>query len=155
MLDQINCVDDSPPSSDKGYSTFNVSTILPNFLYLGPELTSPEHVEELRDLGVKRILNIAAECDYDHGLGHQRMTKYVCTFLVFISRATLKLMNLLRYCYIGLTTMHMYCCFHHLVSWLMYLLNYLILAVTRALHGMRHKHAGDSRYEYIQVGSSI
>lgn len=42
--------------------------ILPNFLYLGPELTLPEHVEELKSLGIKRILNIAAECDDDHGL---------------------------------------------------------------------------------------
>ena len=47
---------------------FTISTILPNFLFLGPELTSPEHVEELQELGVKRILNIAAECDDDHGL---------------------------------------------------------------------------------------
>jgi hypothetical protein len=47
---------------------FSISTILPNFLYLGPELTDPEHVEELQDLGVKRILNIAAECDDDNGL---------------------------------------------------------------------------------------
>ena len=78
MLDHINCMDDSPPSSDEGYPTFSVSTILPNFLYLGPELTSPEHVEELRDLGVKRILNIAAECDDDHGLGLRNVfEKYV------------------------------------------------------------------------------
>jgi len=47
---------------------FTVSTILPNFLYLGPDLTAPEHVEELQGLGVKRILNIAAECDDDQGL---------------------------------------------------------------------------------------
>jgi hypothetical protein len=47
---------------------FSISTILPNFLYLGPELTDPEHVEELQGLGVKRILNIAAECDDDNGL---------------------------------------------------------------------------------------
>ncbi|KAF8627221.1 hypothetical protein AX15_004473 [Amanita polypyramis BW_CC] len=64
----INGSDESPPSSEEGYPTFTVSTILPNFLYLGPELTAPEHVDELRDLGVKRILNIAAECDDDHGL---------------------------------------------------------------------------------------
>ena len=42
--------------------------ILPNFLYLGPELTLPEHVQELKSLGIKRILNIAAECDDNHGL---------------------------------------------------------------------------------------
>ncbi len=68
MLD-TNGMDDSPPSEEEEFPTFTVSTILPNFLYLGPELTAPEHVEELRDLGVRRILNIAAECDDDHGLG--------------------------------------------------------------------------------------
>ncbi|KAF8638415.1 hypothetical protein AX17_002222 [Amanita inopinata Kibby_2008] len=60
--------EETPPSSEEGYPTFTVSTILPNFLYLGPELTVLEHVEELRELGVRRILNIAAECDDDHGL---------------------------------------------------------------------------------------
>lgn len=55
---------------------FAVSTILPNFLFLGPELTNPEHVEELRALGIKRILNIAAECDDDHGLGLKEVFKY-------------------------------------------------------------------------------
>ena len=67
MLD-TNGIDDSPPSEEEEFPTFTVSTILPNFLYLGPELTAPEHVEELRELGVRRILNIATECDDDHGL---------------------------------------------------------------------------------------
>ena len=57
-----------PPTTDEAFPVFTISTILPNFLFLGPELTSPEHVEELQELGVKRILNIAAECDDDHGL---------------------------------------------------------------------------------------
>ena len=57
-----------PPTTDETFPVFTISTILPNFLFLGPELTSPEHVEELQELGVKRILNIAAECDDDHGL---------------------------------------------------------------------------------------
>ncbi|KAK0200912.1 hypothetical protein DFS33DRAFT_1445908 [Desarmillaria ectypa] len=61
--------DDQPPTTEEPFPPFTVSTILPNFLYLGPELTSPEHVKELRDLGVQRILNIAAECNADdHGL---------------------------------------------------------------------------------------
>lgn len=47
---------------------FTISTILPNFLFLGPELTTEEHVTALQELGVKRILNIAAECDDDNGL---------------------------------------------------------------------------------------
>lgn len=55
-----------------------MSTILPQFLYLGPELTQPEHVEELRELGVKRILNLAAECDDDRGLAlREKFEKYV------------------------------------------------------------------------------
>ncbi|EGN94885.1 hypothetical protein SERLA73DRAFT_187970, partial [Serpula lacrymans var. lacrymans S7.3] len=59
---------DQPPTTEEAFPVFMVSTILPNFLYLGPELTLPEHVEELKALGIKRILNIAAECDDDHGL---------------------------------------------------------------------------------------
>ncbi|KAJ2932005.1 hypothetical protein H1R20_g5090, partial [Candolleomyces eurysporus] len=61
--------DDQPPTTEDAFPAFTVSTILPNFLYLGPELTTPEHVRELSDLGVKRIVNIAVECDDDHGLG--------------------------------------------------------------------------------------
>jgi len=57
-----------PPSTEDTFHVFTISTILPNFLFLGPELTTEEHVRELRELGVKRILNIAAECDDDQGL---------------------------------------------------------------------------------------
>ncbi|KAH7924457.1 hypothetical protein BV22DRAFT_1066797 [Leucogyrophana mollusca] len=59
---------DQPTTDSETFPVFTVSMILPNFLYLGPELTLPEHVEELKSLGIKRILNIAAECDDDHGL---------------------------------------------------------------------------------------
>ncbi|KAJ6603774.1 hypothetical protein B0H10DRAFT_2167221 [Mycena sp. CBHHK59/15] len=38
------------------------------FLFLGPKLTTPAHAAELHTLGVHRILNIAAECNDDHGL---------------------------------------------------------------------------------------
>ncbi|KAL4063972.1 hypothetical protein V8B97DRAFT_1890932 [Scleroderma yunnanense] len=65
-----------PPSTASDLSeelpTFSVSTILPGFLYLGPELSLPAHVAELKALGIRRILNIAAECDADdYGLGLQ------------------------------------------------------------------------------------
>ncbi|KZT03331.1 uncharacterized protein LAESUDRAFT_660053 [Laetiporus sulphureus 93-53] len=68
-----------PPTTEEDpYPVFTVSTILPNFLYLGPELTAEEHVEELLSLGVKRILNIAFECDDDHGLHlRERFERYV------------------------------------------------------------------------------
>jgi hypothetical protein len=68
----------APPSTEETIPTFTVSTILPNFLYLGPEITADEHVRELESLGVRRILNIAAECDDDNGLGlRQRFERYV------------------------------------------------------------------------------
>jgi hypothetical protein len=52
--------------------------ILPNFLFLGPELTLPSHVSELESLGVKRIINIAAECTDDRGLMlRERFERYV------------------------------------------------------------------------------
>lgn len=57
---------------------FEISTILPNFLFLGPELVQESHVYELQSLGVKRILNIAIECDDDAGLGlKSRFEKYI------------------------------------------------------------------------------
>ncbi|KAG8755554.1 hypothetical protein FRC14_003948 [Serendipita sp. 396] len=56
---------------------FTISTILPNFLYLGPELIKEEHATELEGLGVKRILNIAIECDDDCGLNLRDRFKYV------------------------------------------------------------------------------
>ncbi|KAI0776779.1 hypothetical protein BD413DRAFT_661703 [Trametes elegans] len=67
-----------PPTTEEPFPVFTVSTILPNFLFLGPELTSEDHVEELLSLGVKRILNIAAECDDDHGLRlRERFDRYI------------------------------------------------------------------------------
>ncbi|KAG9061923.1 hypothetical protein KI688_006640 [Linnemannia hyalina] len=40
-----------------------ISCILPGFLYLGPEIVTNGQVEELDRLGVKRILNMATECE--------------------------------------------------------------------------------------------
>ncbi|KAG0199041.1 hypothetical protein BGX28_007615 [Mortierella sp. GBA30] len=40
-----------------------ISCILPNFLYLGPEIVNEAQVAELDRLGVKRILNMATECE--------------------------------------------------------------------------------------------
>ncbi|KAJ7235827.1 dual specificity phosphatase [Mycena rebaudengoi] len=54
--------------TEEPFPEFSISTIPPSFLFLGPELTTPAHVAELHALGVRRILNIAAECDDDHGL---------------------------------------------------------------------------------------
>ncbi|TFK87863.1 hypothetical protein K466DRAFT_490099 [Polyporus arcularius HHB13444] len=67
-----------PPTTEEPFPAFAASTILPNFLFLGPELTAEEHVEELLSLGVKRILNLAAECDDDQGLHlRERFERYI------------------------------------------------------------------------------
>jgi len=56
-----------------GMAPFIVSTILPSFLYLGPEISSARDVQELQDLGIKRILNVAIECEDDQDLGLKRV----------------------------------------------------------------------------------
>jgi len=57
---------------------FVISTILPGFLFLGPEIVHPEQVQQLEERGVKRILNIAIECDDDQGLNlGQRFERYM------------------------------------------------------------------------------
>ncbi|KIY65736.1 hypothetical protein CYLTODRAFT_445177 [Cylindrobasidium torrendii FP15055 ss-10] len=66
---------DDPPTTE-GQFTFTVSTILPGFLYLGPEPSSPDNLGELKTLGVRRILNIAAECDDELGL-NEMFERYV------------------------------------------------------------------------------
>lgn len=61
-----------------GIAPFVVSTILPSFLYLGPEITSREEVDALVKLGVKRILNVAFECDDDDELRlKERFERYL------------------------------------------------------------------------------
>lgn len=40
-----------------------ISCVLPGFLYLGPEIVNESQVAELDRLGVKRILNMATECE--------------------------------------------------------------------------------------------
>ncbi|KAJ7802237.1 hypothetical protein B0H14DRAFT_2893231, partial [Mycena olivaceomarginata] len=42
---------DDPPTTEEPMGEFAISTILPHFLFLGPELTNPEHVTELQALG--------------------------------------------------------------------------------------------------------
>lgn len=69
MPDVEDGTETDPPSTEEAFASFVVSTILPQFLYLGPEPNTTEHVEELRELGVRRILNLAIECsENDHGL---------------------------------------------------------------------------------------
>ncbi|CAO3693704.1 unnamed protein product [Umbelopsis ramanniana] len=55
---------DSPPVSYEE-TQFVVSEIVPGFLFVGPEIISPEHVQILQEKAVRRILNMAEECDDD------------------------------------------------------------------------------------------
>ncbi|WVN86723.1 uncharacterized protein L203_101895 [Cryptococcus depauperatus CBS 7841] len=69
----------APVTATRGTVTsasFQISTILPSFLYLGPDITSEADVRALLDLGVKRILNVAIECDDDQGLRLKERFKY-------------------------------------------------------------------------------
>ncbi|GMK58870.1 hypothetical protein CspeluHIS016_0603120 [Cutaneotrichosporon spelunceum] len=47
----------------------DISTVLPGFLYLGPEISTRTDVEMLMSMGIRRVLNVALECDDDEGLG--------------------------------------------------------------------------------------
>ncbi|KZO91756.1 hypothetical protein CALVIDRAFT_541509 [Calocera viscosa TUFC12733] len=60
------------PTSSSAPQPFVISEILPGFLYLGPEPSTDDEVQQLLDLGVKRILNMAEECEDDQGLGLRR-----------------------------------------------------------------------------------
>ncbi|CAI2165589.1 18504_t:CDS:2 [Funneliformis geosporum] len=58
----------TPPPLTHPEAAFVVSTIIPGFLFLGPEITREGEVDELKDKGVMRILNMAFECEDCLGL---------------------------------------------------------------------------------------
>jgi rhodanese-related sulfurtransferase len=51
-------------------TTFVISEIIPGFLYVGPEIETPEHADQLHARQIKRVLNMAEEC-HDEGLAKQ------------------------------------------------------------------------------------
>lgn len=59
--------EDEPRTSVADVPRFIVSTIIPGFLYLGPEPTSSKDLDELERLGVKEVLNLALECEDKDG----------------------------------------------------------------------------------------
>lgn len=54
----------SPPVSDGEFS-FIISEIIAGFLFVGPEIATLEQMNQLRDRKIRRILNMAEECDDD------------------------------------------------------------------------------------------
>jgi protein-tyrosine phosphatase len=62
-----------PTGSGTGKNSFEPSEILPGFLYLGPDISTPAEVEYLKkEWGIKRILNAAYEVE-DGGGQHLRL----------------------------------------------------------------------------------
>ncbi|KAG0249738.1 hypothetical protein BG011_008987 [Mortierella polycephala] len=55
--------DDDNEDANEDDGEQEISCILPNFLYLGPEIVRESQVQELGRLGVKRVLNMATECE--------------------------------------------------------------------------------------------
>jgi hypothetical protein len=71
-------VDEEAGDSSRDSAPFVVSTILPSFLYLGPEITTEKDIQQLQSLGVRRILNVAIECNDAEVLGiRDKFEKYV------------------------------------------------------------------------------
>ncbi|CED82731.1 map kinase phosphatase [Phaffia rhodozyma] len=58
----------SQSSDETAFTAFVVSTIISSFLYLGPEPSSVQDVEELKKIGVRRVLNMAVECEDGFGM---------------------------------------------------------------------------------------
>ncbi|KAI8991295.1 protein-tyrosine phosphatase-like protein [Mycotypha africana] len=52
------------PKTEHEYD-FVISEIIPKFLYLGPEILTEEQVMDLKHRSIKRVLNMAEECDDD------------------------------------------------------------------------------------------
>ncbi|KAF9422529.1 hypothetical protein BGZ94_008545 [Podila epigama] len=61
--DQSHDERDDDEEEDENKGEQEISCILPNFLYLGPEIVTQAQVEELEGLGVRRVLNMAQECE--------------------------------------------------------------------------------------------
>lgn len=53
-----------------------MSTIIPGFLFLGPEPTKNEDLDQLEEKGVKQVLNLALECEDRNGEIGRRFEKY-------------------------------------------------------------------------------
>lgn len=53
------------PKVVDGEFDFVISEIIPNFLYLGPEISTIDQLSGLKSRSIKRILNMAEECDDD------------------------------------------------------------------------------------------
>lgn len=65
---------------DAGPMVFDVSTIVPGRLYVGPDVQKLSDVEELEQLGVRAVLNTAIESD-DMGAPYQALRAHITDYL--------------------------------------------------------------------------
>ncbi|WFD25389.1 hypothetical protein MNAN1_000357 [Malassezia nana] len=65
---------------DAGPMVFDVSTIVPGRLYVGPDVQKPSDVEELQQLGIRAVLNTALESD-DMGAPYQALRAHITEYL--------------------------------------------------------------------------
>ncbi|POW11906.1 hypothetical protein PSHT_03018 [Puccinia striiformis] len=86
--DRSPCTKSPKPQSLAEHQSFKVSTIIPQFLYLGPEPSKPSDFQVLEKLGIKRILNTALECDYlqNHQNPNQDQNNSVLDQYPFLSK---------------------------------------------------------------------
>ncbi|KAI8389309.1 hypothetical protein BD560DRAFT_381252 [Blakeslea trispora] len=63
-LMMITAQDEQTPKTENEYD-FVISEIIPNFLYLGPEIATVDQLSGLQSRSIRRILNMAEECDDD------------------------------------------------------------------------------------------
>lgn len=64
------------PKNNSDTPPFELSTIIPGFLYLGSEPTRKEDLDQLEQLGVKQVLNLALECEDRDGEIRRRFERY-------------------------------------------------------------------------------
>ncbi|CEP14805.1 hypothetical protein [Parasitella parasitica] len=60
----LTAMGEMTPKTENEYD-FVISEIIPSFLYLGPEIATADQVNGLRQRSIRRVLNMAEECDDD------------------------------------------------------------------------------------------
>jgi rhodanese-related sulfurtransferase len=65
LLEDEEIEDDMVTPKTESEFDFVISEIIPHFLYLGPEIATVDQLDGLKSRSIKRILNMAEECDDD------------------------------------------------------------------------------------------
>ncbi|KAI7864931.1 hypothetical protein BDF14DRAFT_1971143 [Spinellus fusiger] len=63
---------DASPRTESDFG-FVISEIIPGFLYVGPEIETTEHADQLERRHIRRVLNMAEECHDNVAILHERV----------------------------------------------------------------------------------